>query len=677
MGPSEVNMTPKRMLTGALLLVVSQPSLSSPYVLIRQASPLLYPASYPSGSHQTLYNGMYSPWTSFYYPIVVTQRNTTPAATRELVTTAYGCGTWISTRVGQSGCYKHFKELKSWQEAREQCREEGRSQGVSDADLAYFDTATERDEVMEVLDIGPTSVHSIWLNGKLEGNGFVVTKDSKWDIVIGISDIADTEWIGGSAPIFDSNAERNLYIRPQDKKLGADPGDFTSKEFICKFEKLVCKDSTWIHDIDNQRCLRFPPRKKTYENAKDDCENMARKSTLESLVPSVGTKLEELTKFHLGTWVLESASKDATGTVKFTTPSRGDGPQGVPVKESLAHWTIDPSYELTTDSRNLFLNRAGRLAPAFGTPKAGFICQHTPLEFDDPTITSPPQSQVVLITGGANGGELKSAEIFNPVTKTSCSLPEIPVARWHHSQDGGLACGGRSDNTRKTCVKWSPASGTWTQSHTLSQKRRDHVSWATASGVYLIGGGSSPRTSEKVKLDGSVEEGFSLKYNTAGACSIPDPDNEEVIITGGDTALKTVSVYSGAGWQRDLASLNQGRNYHACGSYRNGGKKFLMVTGGYGSSYLDSTEIFSDNVSSDNVWRTVAARLPVAMRSPMVASISNRVLLFGGYGGGLRKEIVEFNQETESWTVIGEMKEGKFSTAVSVVSFDDYKKWCN
>ena len=58
-------------------------------------------------------------------------------------------------------------------------------------------------------------------------------KDSKWEP----SDIADTEWIGGSAPIFDSNAERNLYIRPQDKKLGADPGGFTSKEFICEFKK--------------------------------------------------------------------------------------------------------------------------------------------------------------------------------------------------------------------------------------------------------------------------------------------------------------------------------------------------------------------------------------------------------------------------------------------------------
>ena len=48
-----------------------------------------------------------------------------------------------------------------------------------------------------------------------------------------------------------------------------------------------------------------------------------------------------------------------------------------------------------------------------------------------------------------------------------------------------------------------------------------------------------------------------------------------------------------------------------------------------------------------------------------------------GYHGEHRKEIVEFNYETESWTVIGAMKEGKQSYGVSVVSFDDYKKWCN
>ena len=113
-----------------------------------------------------------------------------------------------------------------------------------------------------------------------------------------------------------------------------------------------------------------------------------------------------------------------------------------------------------------------------------------------------------------DGDNLKSAEIFNPVTKTSCSLPQLPVRRAYHSQDGGLACGGYSAPTYNTCVKWSPASGTWTKSHTLRHRRTFHVSWATASGVYLIGGRYSQRTSEKMKLDGSVEEGFSLKHNT-------------------------------------------------------------------------------------------------------------------------------------------------------------------
>ena len=122
---------------------------------------------------------------------------------------------------------------------------------------------------------------------------------------------------------------------------------------------------------------------------------------------------------------------------------------------------------------------------------------------------------VFFITGGwgNSGAVLKSAEIYNPVTKTSCSLPQLPEARSLHSQDGGLVCGGLA-STLTSCVKWSPASGTWTQSHTTRQKRGGHVSWATASGVYLIGGTISKRTTEKVKLDGSVEDGFSMKYQT-------------------------------------------------------------------------------------------------------------------------------------------------------------------
>ena len=119
---------------------------------------------------------------------------------------------------------------------------------------------------------------------------------------------------------------------------------------------------------------------------------------------------------------------------------------------------------------------------------------------------------LVLITGGWNSAALKSAEIYNPVTKTSCSVPKLPESRYEHRDEGGLICGGYGAKT--SCVKWSPAFGTWTQSHTLREDRYHHVSWATASGVYLIGGRDSKSTSEKVKLDGSVEEGFVLKYDT-------------------------------------------------------------------------------------------------------------------------------------------------------------------
>ena len=47
---------------------------------------------------------------------------------------------------------------------------------------------------------------------------------------------------------------------------------------------------------------------------------------------------------------------------------------------------------------------------------------------------------------------------------------------------------------------------------------------------------------------------------------------EEVIITGG-LYTRTVSVYSEAGWQRDLADMTQGRKYHACSSFTHAGEK--------------------------------------------------------------------------------------------------------
>ena len=121
----------------------------------------------------------------------------------------------------------------------------------------------------------------------------------------------------------------------------------------------------------------------------------------------------------------------------------------------------------------------------------------------------------ILITGGYNNGYLKSAEMFLPSSNTTCSLPELPEKRGQHTQDGGLACGGNDSSMRTNCDRWT--AGNWTRtSHTLRAARYNHMSWSTAEGVFLIGGWSSAsqKTSELVKEDGSVEEGFALKYNT-------------------------------------------------------------------------------------------------------------------------------------------------------------------
>ena len=60
------------------------------------------------------------------------------------------------------------------------------------------------------------------------------------------------------------------------------------------------------------------------------------------------------------------------------------------------------------------------------------------------------------------------------------------------------------------------------------------------------------------------------------ACAIPDPDNKEVIMTGGKFTKTRVSVYNKAGHQRDLANLRQGRYDHACTGFIYEEKKVIL-----------------------------------------------------------------------------------------------------
>ena len=44
--------------------------------------------------------------------------------------------------------------------------------------------------------------------------------------------------------------------------------------------------------------------------------------------------------------------------------------------------------------------------------------------------------------------------------------------------------------------------------------RSGHSSWDSPSGLILLGGGDSPRTTEKIQQDGGSSYSFELKYST-------------------------------------------------------------------------------------------------------------------------------------------------------------------
>ena len=69
-------------------------------------------------------------------------------------------------------------------------------------------------------------------------------------------------------------------------------------------------------------------------------------------------------------------------------------------------------------------------------------------------------------------------------------------------RSGYSACGGGggSDDT-KTCDTF--IAGQWEQSHTLTSRRKDHVSWRSPMGTLLIGGWWSQLTTELLSTTNS------------------------------------------------------------------------------------------------------------------------------------------------------------------------------
>merc|ERR1719295_461938 len=173
------------------------------------------------------------------------------------------------------------------------------------------------------------------------------------------------------------------------------------------------------------------------------------------------------------------------------------------------------------------------------------------------------RSEVALIISGGEPQDSagNSVEVFVPSTGQHCQLPDLPGA-WRdvHTMEEMTVCGGV--DTERSCL--TLIDGTWQTTTTLLEERFHHSSWASPSGVILLGGSySSSRTSERIQEDGTSVSGFPLEYDLHDACAINL--GSTVIVTGGDDSfypINRVSEYSETGFTRDLPELQQSRLGH-------------------------------------------------------------------------------------------------------------------
>ena len=144
------------------------------------------------------------------------------------------------------------------------------------------------------------------------------------------------------------------------------------------------------------------------------------------------------------------------------------------------------------------------------------------------TTSSPTTTpaQGIILVGGNGNSAMQTAELWyhDDTTYTSCNLPQLPERRYHGTLNGyKYCCGGENEASWTSCIEMGQE-GSWATSNTNLTPRWYDVSWATANGIYLMGGESEnngqwtldqAKTVTLVKPDGSSSPGeFSMESMT-------------------------------------------------------------------------------------------------------------------------------------------------------------------
>lgn len=326
--------------------------------------------------------------------------------------------------------------------------------------------------------------------------------------------------------------------------------------------------------------------------------------------------------------------------------------------------------------------------PVWGTT---FNTMATPRSRHQLTLLNPADKKsLALVTGGVatvGGAPLKSAEIYDPLSRRFSTTGNMNVARSAHTatlvapidpgsingQPPVLIVGGKdgSNNPIGSLEVYDPVSGTFVNdSHTMTDPRFEHAAVLLQDNVVLIAGGTAPplnqptntgylytftafgagsppasvtSTLDATPLMKSARSGLAMTRTTTGQALL---SGGFVLAGGALQALSNAEIYNPATSAFEDLSIAGGgstimtvvRGYHTSTALGATGK--ILIAGGLsktvGGIYTNTADLYDDG--SQSGVKGFLTNTPITMataRANHSATLlpDGRVLVAGGFGG--------------------------------------------
>jgi len=284
-------------------------------------------------------------------------------------------------------------------------------------------------------------------------------------------------------------------------------------------------------------------------------------------------------------------------------------------------------------------------------------------------VSTARTSPGILVIGGSSSSASRSVEFWSPANPEdgSCELSDYP-REMYFGPTANVVSGRLVTCYGDSCDIYNNGQLTETRS-----RREGHSSAVREDRILLIGGSDTSST-EWISADVSPSQAgpFQVRHGS-DHCTI-QLSADLIVVTGGYGTESYVTEYQlsgNDGNETPLTPMSQSRRYHACGVYQGAaGQQVLLVTGGYYSDYLSSTEVavYSSGGQLEE-WRVVeGGELPSPRTGLRATLVSDILFVTGGlYENNFFTSILSWDPVAESWQSAGDLAVGRFYHAAVAV----------